>query len=251
MMKTIHNSPDNAKVEMMGPLFHWYRVPPDSSAKTSSTEAARRDTAPMKSTRRVALRENLARSLAVNVESLSALLAGKNMAMMRIAKAPGGPLPDGSAVPKAHSRWREGNDFSLKQENPSPGGTSSYGTANQWAGKACNGEDRRYYANVLAVLSHQNKFRADDENHRVNSRQLCHGARQPASNRKDSEECQGQKKHSLRTENASRLGVNDEKACAALNTITTGSELRLKKTLNAVGVGGRGEGKLKTPYRYK
>lgn len=106
----------------------------------------------------------------MNVESLSALLAGKNMAMMRIAKAPGGPLPDRSAVPKAHSRWREGNDFSLEQENPSPDGVSSYGTANPWAGKVRSGEDGRDYANVLAVLSHQSKFRGDDESHHVNSR---------------------------------------------------------------------------------
>jgi hypothetical protein len=91
-MKTIQARPESTKVEMMAALFHGYRLPPDSRAKTSSTEAARREMAPTRSTRLVDSRENLDRSRSPKLRFPASLLAGRKMAMMTIATKPGGPL---------------------------------------------------------------------------------------------------------------------------------------------------------------
>ena len=94
---------DSARDATMAPLSHAYRAPPpDSSAKTSSTDAASRAPAPKRSTRRIAARENLARSLAARAVCCpSALLAGRKEAMSAMATRPGGPLQPGQPYVRA------------------------------------------------------------------------------------------------------------------------------------------------------
>jgi hypothetical protein len=91
-MKTIQKIPDKISVEMTAALFQAYWVPPDSSAKTNSTEAARRVKAPKRSTFRVVSRENLVRSRVRNVEPDFADSEGRNRASNMMATTPGGPL---------------------------------------------------------------------------------------------------------------------------------------------------------------
>lgn len=91
-IKTIQRIPDSTNADMVARLFHGYLVPPDSRAKTRSTDAAKRENMPTKSTFRIVSRENLACILELKFGSPSPLLGGKNIATRRMLNAPGGPL---------------------------------------------------------------------------------------------------------------------------------------------------------------
>ena len=91
-IKTIQRIPDSTNVDMVVRLFHGYLVPPDSRAKTRSTDAAKRENMPMKSTFRIVSRENLACILEAKSGWPPPSLEGKNISTSRMLKAPGGPL---------------------------------------------------------------------------------------------------------------------------------------------------------------
>jgi len=140
VMKRIHDSPDKVNVAMIGALFHGYWLPPDSRANTRRTDAARRERQPSISTRWVVSRENLARSRAEKVKLVSTLLAGRKMAIIRIATTPGGPLPVGTCqrrslicIPVVHS---------LQQKHPSPAGVCRNSTTDKRPCDAREGKDR-------------------------------------------------------------------------------------------------------------